>query len=337
MDLYVIDCSLLKKGDIILERRNNRKDSLIEKQTGFKYTHAMLYVGGTLIEAEGLGVQSSNPQRHIYDYEDDFVVLRPSNATKKQIESACMYARSLVGTEFSNLAARASLQGKVLEPHKQYCSRLVAEAYESANYKIVSSPSSCKPSDIFESSSLKKITNLWRVATDEDLGIVDSKGIMSSSESEINAETNYQADNTGDLLKQIRECVNDDKVQSLSDIIEYIIENQHFDDRIATIIENSDYFVQWERYKKEKPEEFDCNLFIQKYGDKSVYAAHSLLYSMNEPLRIWEINLNIYDKLYNSYQLETFRVFKELYEHLIEWANERESVLMNVLFNYSNK
>lgn len=48
---FILEHTLLQPGDIILERGYERHSEIICKQTKSHYSHAMICVGGTIIEA----------------------------------------------------------------------------------------------------------------------------------------------------------------------------------------------------------------------------------------------------------------------------------------------
>ena len=82
MAKYILKYSDLQRGDIIIDREDSDESRKIRKFTHSDYSHARLYVNASVMEANGLGVQSVNPQRLLYDSPDDVVVLRCKEITK---------------------------------------------------------------------------------------------------------------------------------------------------------------------------------------------------------------------------------------------------------------
>lgn len=83
MAKYILKYSDLQRGDIIIDREDSDESRKIRKFTHSDYSHARLYVNASVMEANGLGVQSVNPQRLLYDSPDDVVVLRCKEITKE--------------------------------------------------------------------------------------------------------------------------------------------------------------------------------------------------------------------------------------------------------------
>ena len=66
--MYKIDINKLEDGDIFLTRSNDRESELIRKISNSDYSHAILYVGvSSCIESDGLGVQSQNVNRLLFE------------------------------------------------------------------------------------------------------------------------------------------------------------------------------------------------------------------------------------------------------------------------------
>ena len=75
--LYILDWGKLEVGDIILEHGYALHSSIICKATGSHYSHAMIYVGNTIIEATQKGrVFSKIPNRFTVKNINDLKVLR---------------------------------------------------------------------------------------------------------------------------------------------------------------------------------------------------------------------------------------------------------------------
>jgi hypothetical protein len=59
---YILERSLLQRGDIILTAESELVSKGVRLSTLSKYSHAALWVGGTMIEAVRPGVFSKNAQ-----------------------------------------------------------------------------------------------------------------------------------------------------------------------------------------------------------------------------------------------------------------------------------
>ena len=76
MAKYILKYSDLQRGDIIIDREDSDESRKIRKFTHSDYSHARLYVNASVMEANGLGVQSVNPRgsgdrylNHLYTIE----------------------------------------------------------------------------------------------------------------------------------------------------------------------------------------------------------------------------------------------------------------------------
>ena len=99
---YILKIPLLKKGDIILTSDNTKISKGIRLSTLSRYSHASIWVGGTLIEATRDGVFSKNPQRLLFDRPCDCMVLRSKKAINEtDINNICDFARSKVGSLYA--------------------------------------------------------------------------------------------------------------------------------------------------------------------------------------------------------------------------------------------
>src|SRR5690349_10735446 len=104
--MYKIDIEKIEAGDIILTRSASRESMLIRQISKCDYSHALLYVGvGSCIESDGLGVQSQNLQRLLFENSNDAIVLR-LRENKFSISGAIVFARQKIGTEYSTSEAK---------------------------------------------------------------------------------------------------------------------------------------------------------------------------------------------------------------------------------------
>lgn len=93
---YILDLHKLQLGDIILESGTTKYSEAIKTATNSDYSHAMLYVGGSIIHAMPDGVYSENPQRIIVESKESLKVMRTKmtlSEDNKQI--ICTFGRNL--------------------------------------------------------------------------------------------------------------------------------------------------------------------------------------------------------------------------------------------------
>lgn len=329
---YIINYTELQCGDIILDRNSSRESEVIRKRANSDYSHARLYVGGTLIESEGLGVQAVNPQRLLYDNPDDFIVLRPTTASQEQRTIACLYARSQVGREYAGYDFKKSLLKpvEIEEPNRQFCTRLIAQSYRFAGYDIVQNADYCTPNEIQSSAKLMLVENMFHKATEKEIAIADNEGIMKMKD-----ETNDQNLIYVSMLEDMRNVTRDPTcdIQTEDDMVSYIIEHPEYDDVFSNILISSKYFRLWKIYEDENPEEFDATLLIKKYGNFAhTYARYNLM-TPQDNFIIWKRQLLSYANLFEKYSLQLFFKFAEMYSNIIKSYNNRKNTFLSVLNN----
>ena len=224
--MYLLDRTKLKQGDIILTRSNKKNSRLICKITKSDYSHAILYAGETsYIHSDIDGVHSGNIQRLLIDELRFAKVVRLEDQVV--IKKAIKYARLQVGTSYSKYSA-ANAYTKIfskLDEKKQFCSRLVAKAFESAGIRLVSNSDTCLPQEIADSKFVREIKDCVYEAREEEIEFALSYNPI-EKQSEI---TNY-------ILKSARKLMGS-KIQSLSDITSNLINDPTFDNEITEIYE----------------------------------------------------------------------------------------------------
>lgn len=118
------------------------QSKVIRMVTG-PYSHAMLYFKQSIIHAEKPGVYAKNPQRVSVAAKDDLLVLRHPELTQLQQQGIEQYCRLRVGSLYDAKAAfMVPIKKRIdhADDARQFCSRLVAKAYESVGIKLVKIP-----------------------------------------------------------------------------------------------------------------------------------------------------------------------------------------------------
>lgn len=173
---FVLNHDLLQPGDIILERGYAWHSAIIAEHTNSRYSHAMIYVGGTIIEAtmEG-GVYSRIPNRSTVRDIRDFKVLRlkvhPGN---EALQAICNHARYLSGSQYSVTEALKVKGPDFLrefsnDSRKQFCSRLVAQCYQKAGINLIENINFCSPGDLERSQYLVEYSEMVHLASEEEI------------------------------------------------------------------------------------------------------------------------------------------------------------------------
>lgn len=328
--MYILNYPDLKKGDIILDRKDDSFNDKVSKWTNCNFVHARLYVGGTIIESDGYGVQPVNPQRILYKNETDVIVLRPANANADQISKACMLARSLSANEYGGAEFKRVIRPpkEAVEPNRQFCTRMVAQVYRDAGYPIVENANYCSAADIVRSDRLVEVKGMVHEASDEEIELALSPGIMNMQD-----ETNDQNMSLVNLLLAFREASSDAScdIQNETQFVKYLIVHPELDERFDEILRNSDYFNLWKMYERENPEEFDIKLFLQSYGLSSAANARQMLESCTDVKLVWESQYKTYTDYKDRYPLSCFSTMQELYKNLLDFDRRRQFTLLSVM------
>lgn len=325
MKKYVFDISKLQPGDIILDRDSSRESSLIREKTGGSYSHARLFIGHTIMEAEGLAVQSVNPSRILYENINDAIVLRLKNASPQMIKAACIYASSQFGKEYGSARSILRKPTEDRESNRQLCTRLVAQSYEYGGVKIVDDPNYCTPKEIEESDLLDIVSNPLKEASQDDIKFAVSDGIMKDQ-----GGYNKQSDIISKLYADLRSVCDGSDIQEEGQLVDFLINNPQYDSKVYNILKQSQYFLLWQEHKKTHPEEFSIDELKKKYSDDALSMAKSIWISGMQ-MEHWKIQYQAYYKLCQNHHLNSFGVFFDLYRNLLEMNEERTNAMESIL------
>jgi hypothetical protein len=125
---------LILPGDIVLTTTSEPMSQTIRKVIGADISHAMICVAkSSVIDSTGDGGYARNIERIILEPGCAGYVLRPSKPlTIDQLHNVISFARSGVGTRYSKTGAAKSVLAGFAPGRRQFCSRLVAQAYREA-------------------------------------------------------------------------------------------------------------------------------------------------------------------------------------------------------------
>lgn len=325
--MYKIDIQKIEAGDIILTRSSSRESVLIREITKCEYSHAILYVGvGSCIESDGLGVQSQNIQRLLFEKPEDVVILR-LNENKISIAGAIVFARQKIGTEYSTSEAklaRLEKEAKAKESNRQFCTRFVAQAYENAGIKIVDNPDYCSPQEILESKHLHKIENIVSEASKAEIAFVNEKDNPLEKQAEIH----------NIIFESIRNLSGQD-IQTFEQIGKYLLENPAKDNEVTKIVKDSGYFEMWKTDVDKNPWHYDYKQFLMHYKNPHQRKEVGYFFASTES----QTRERFYTTLqtlqfgYSFFNQNYFAMQIELYHKLIELSKEREFVGILALKN----
>ena len=322
--MFLLDHTKLKKGDIILSRRDDPTSEIVRRMSNSEFSHARLYVGThSCIDSDGLGVQSENIQRIPFDKVTDVMVLRYYRPLPEKVfDDVINSARSKVGTEYSKSEARKSINAKdfiAQEPNRQFCTRFVAQAYFEAGYSVVGNPNYCTPNDIVNSNVLIEVEKPLKIATEGDIEIALEEDSL----------TKWQKEITYTLMKKIRELTGAD-LQDFGQIGAYLIQNPQYDPAIVKVLHESGYMTMWMTVRVESPHFYDYNLLVQQIPDPMERKIFALQQGKDEPeiRKRFEASFETNKMYYNQFKLVFFKTLRDLNQTLINESKLREVVFL---------
>ena len=326
-----IDCGKLKVGDIILSTTPGWEGDLVRRGTRSDISHAMLCVApSSVMDSTGDGVHARNIDKMFFEDDCALYVYRPiktvpSNKLQKVIE----FVRLRTGARYSYIEAATSifrlpLRGSSL----QFCSRLVATAYESVGVQVVrGSHYFCTPENLKSS---------------EFLTLVDG-AVMTVSQVEIE---NLRAE--GDTTVGMRETTNRlldfarkiwPLLSTLNDVESFVIKNPTKDIKVADAYKRSGYLEYYKVELQRFPWRYD-EMEMMKFfssvdpeGKRAIinYCHHTHVDEQNGVFDHWKMCLVQTHTIATQSKLETFRLLEELYFNLCHNHLRRVEIARKVL------
>jgi len=322
--------TMLQLGDIVLTTAPEFLSKSIRGVTKSDISHAMIYVEAySLIDSTGEGVHARNTQRTLWEDQCQVHVLRlKGELSDEQLQGIVNYARGLVGTQYSIFdAGRAVIGGRKNKSKKQYCSRLVAQAYACVGIALVKSPDFCTPEDLRKSPLLKEVPEATQTVSQQYIdamaSVIDTTELMRQA--------------TNNLLKAVR--VKNKKIECINDIDDYLIHMPDDDAYIARAYKESGYLdivdIEYDKHRWQ----YDFSLMIETklpQVEKKLYCEMVLL-DGEKGLQRYGVNRAGYDIYAKEYPLETFHLLHALYERIYELQVCRRRVAEAWLAQYEPK
>lgn len=255
--MYKIIKESLIYGDIILIKSDSRLSRKIRDKSNSEFSHAMLYMGNSsYIDSDGGGVQANNIQRLIFENPEDVAVLRLIDDREK-LPKVELFARSKIGTAYSiSEAVEASEENKsfeAMEPNRQFCTRFVTQAYNSAGINLVDNYNYPIPDDILNSKLLVRLENIVKKASEEEIEFAKSESPLKK-----------QIDIHNSIFKEARRISNLD-IQTFDQLHKLIIEHPEYDKELTEFVGKSGYLYMMEKDAEKNPWHYDSQLFMEHY------------------------------------------------------------------------
>lgn len=298
---------LLKVGDIILNTTSEPMSAAIRAWTKSDISHAMICVDtGSVIDATPEGVHSRNPQRTLFDEDRAVHVLRmKTDLSDADAAAIGEFVRQRIGTRYSKLeAARVVTGGGTASRDRQFCSRLVAQAYASRGYNLVTNTDYCAPDDLLQSDLLFEVEGCLRPATKEDIAFSESADPVQQ-----------MRDATEALLKGAR--VKNAQIADLNGINDHLISVPGDDAYMHENLQKSGYLDVWRSDLERNPWHYDFDL-MESISDEEALTEYcsSTVADKGDTRYRFALNASEYAKLAAHYRLETFEEMAGLYAHL---------------------
>ncbi|MGJ8530110.1 YiiX/YebB-like N1pC/P60 family cysteine hydrolase [Maritalea sp.] len=245
---------ILKLGDVILTTSDAGISKLIRATTISPISHAMLYVGHcSVIDATGDGVHSANTQRLFFEQNNAVFALRLKEELDPSIAiKICNYVRERVGSEYATLEAGRAWQGLGSKgSSKQFCSRLVAQAFAANGFDLVNNTNFCTPKKLLKSAKLVKVANATVDVADEEFQAWQAHP----------SGLDLMRQSTNHILTGARKI--DKSIQHLRDVDKLVLENSKHDETIIQLYVESGFFEVWKTDHQINPWHYDTKLMAE--------------------------------------------------------------------------
>jgi hypothetical protein len=324
---YVIELDRLKLGDIILSAEEKPVSKGIRYATSGEFSHAMLYVGNSVIHATTGGVFSKNPQRVLAKEKKHLKVLRLIR--EPSIEKAtyiCDFARDKVGTLYSKIEAMRTISKSiptVAKTNKQFCSRLVAQSYASVDIKLVSNYDYCSPEQLNTSLMLYEVGDSVRKATSKEIGFAKSKDPVLKHQKETYKWLNKARSLAGKINYEI---------VTENDVLQFLLKNPVFDKMITKQVRETKYLDFYNYDKKANPHRYDFDDFRRVLPKESNQIEVVLGKEVNKEISlVSRFSKMLYEfKAYQTAGLDYVNLHIALYTQLLQVSLERLIVLRDI-------
>lgn len=271
---YIFNPGVLLPGDVLL--MNTYEERLREK-LGCKYEHVAIYLGDAYImEANGM----YDVMTHIYSYafrgKDDACVLRMKALSPNTREDIARAARQKMGREYTDTSQFRYVRAfkyseRKDQTNRSFCSRLVAQAYESEGVSLMPNADYCEPDDFMSSKYLEIIEGAV-VPCKEDLieVVLNNQKIR---------EDNCMENPNAELFASLSELYGED-IQELNQVLMVAKKQPDRAQEAIERIKTSRMFKHNEEIKRVSPWIFDDDAFFEHYIDFDK-GMHFLYSSMN--------------------------------------------------------
>lgn len=326
--MFTLETKALLPGDIVLTAQDQFASRKIRKVTSSGFSHAILYVGdGSYIHSDGDGVHADNTQRLLFAESAHAKAYRLRTRNTLLMQKICAFARSEVGKQYSVPEALKSTVRRGSSPsqpsNRQFCSRLVAQAYAYVGIFLVPNPDYCYPRDVGCSDLLCLVEDCVRKATAVELRVEASDNPLKR-----------QAQATNFILAEVRRLSGKD-IQTFDQLVDYLLADGQHDNAITEAVRQSGYLDLWKYDVARNGWRYDSATFLNLPipREEKLELAKSELVAAEQQLTRFQFMYRQYMTLLGRSKLRYFGQALQLYLTLIDWVKIRVAAAQHVLDN----
>lgn len=335
--LYVLDLDLLEPGDIILTREKALTSIAVRASTLGKYSHAIICVSNSsAIESTIDGkVFSLNTQRLIFHKKNDCIVLRYKTLlSTDQLLNLDRFLRVKIATPYSIKEAIKVPSNKntsnIANESKQFCSRLVAQAYSHIGINLVKNPDYCSPNDLCLSDHLMIVPNAIRLATQRDIEVINKPNMV-----EENRKQTYAWLEPTIMLAQTVGF----EIITQNDVDLFLLKYPKFDRKICEYIQKTRYLTQYKDDEIANPVRYKYNSLYVPTSIEIRSEIHQIIDIFNDKYQSYVAIRHNYKHTPLRYNKLLKKLYRDLLKHLIlrlnilsEYAKNSQDDAINELY-----
>lgn len=327
---FILKYDELEIGDIVLETGYKPHSQIIQKVTNSHFSHAMICIEKkSLIHATKDGIFTQNPQRILVKNINDLKVLRLKNTlTQDKMIKLADFLRDKVGALYSVKEAMAVpfKKDRKAETESQFCSRLVAQSYNSVGYKLVKNVDYCSPEDINQSNQLVELKNMIRKASMEDIEYTKTKDLPLA-----NQKSTYK------WLNKTRNYAYSEfkyQITKQNDVEPFLLKHPVADNIVCKYLKDSGYLENYKIFFENNVYLCDKQKYIEKYNNILITYAicNDFKNTIGLTLRALK-QCKSYELYYNKKELNFFKLNIELYKNILQANREVYAIFIDILLD----
>jgi hypothetical protein len=285
----------------------------------------MLYVDHcSVIDATGDGVHSANTQRLFFEQHNAVYALRVQGGLDPALAlKICSFVRERIGSEYAIWEAGRAWPGLGKKgSSKQFCSRLVAQAYAANGFNLVKNTNFCTPKKLLKSAMLIEVADATVEVTDHEYEAWQTHP----------SGLNLMRESTKHILNGARNI--DKSIQHLSDFDKLVLEHSEHDETIMELYVESGFLHVWKTDHEINPWHYDARLmedFGNRHPDGVRWYCESTLSEGSRTDNRYVINAKTYQYYQSMRPRKTIVMLMAFYEMLAEQHALRLDIAENWL------